>query len=66
MKRTLALLICSSLLAASSAQAAESCWEEAPEPSPNPLIEIITMPMKMVFVLTTLPRCMVASIPKNE
>lgn len=70
MKRKLTLLLCSAIFVASPALAQndedDSCWQKAPERSPNPIIEFITIPLKMAYVLTLAPRCLVASIPKNE
>lgn len=44
----------------------ENCWQAAPEDASNPLLQIITFPFKLVYTVTTLPRCLVASIPKNK
>ena len=59
-----------SVFAVSSAMAqeeeADSCWQAAPEESPNPIITIITAPFKIAHAVTKLPFCTLASIPKNE
>lgn len=42
------------------------CVESEMKQMPNPLLEIITIPFKMVAVLTYLPRCMAEKFPVNE
>ncbi|MGI9305892.1 MAG: hypothetical protein ACR2P5_01150 [Gammaproteobacteria bacterium] len=43
----------------------EDCHTEI-ERSSNPILEIITIPFKMVAAFSHLPRCIVAYFPVNE
>lgn len=64
-----ALLLAAAMITAPAAMADDDgmdhCATDTIKRESNPILEIITIPFKMVFVLTYGPRCLIESIPKN-